>query len=89
MSTQSERLKRLAVLLALHHCVVGWRRLHGPGRRGGGEGGFRVRSPADRVLGHLSTNPVQPPEEGEREREAMTTVLISFSVLTLQCLHCT
>lgn len=80
---QGERLKLLAVLLALHHCVVGWRRLHSPGRWGGWEGQFGLWYPADRVLWHLPTYSVQPPEEKENKRGNLKCT----SVLFYQCLY--
>lgn len=64
-----ERLRLLAGLLALHHRVIGRRRLHGPGWGGGWQGQLRLRYPANRVLGHLPTDTVQPPAE-ERPKES-------------------
>lgn len=58
-----ESSKLLPGLLALHHRVIGRRRLHGPGWGGGREGQLRLRHPADGVLGHLPTDSIQPPAE--------------------------
>lgn len=68
--SQREKLRPLAAgLLALHNRVIGRRRLHGPGRRGGREGRFGLRrNPADGLFGHLPTYSVQPPEQMEKRK---------------------
>lgn len=57
--TKSKLLDRL---LALHDSVIGWRRLHRPGRWCGGQGRVGIcRDPADGFLWHLPPYSIQPP----------------------------
>lgn len=62
-------LKLLDGLLALHDRVVRRRRLHGPGRRRGGQGRVGIwGDPADGFLRHLPPYSIQPPGRMQRDK---------------------